>query len=136
MEQALRVYEQQQRAFRLNTIFGVILRKRETGQYRYCVPYSNNGILDRPLYLSRWTDLHKLRLIIQRMDIKNELLRQRPDTKWIPGFVTNLHFFVYKTSYHVGTGGLPEYLLWKNSLYPLVVNRGHRRASRVFALEK
>ena len=32
------VYRQQQRAFRLNLIFGVILHNRETGHYRYFVP--------------------------------------------------------------------------------------------------
>ena len=47
------VFRRQQRAFRLNLVFGMILQNRETGRYRYFVPYRNNGIFERPLYISR-----------------------------------------------------------------------------------
>ena len=117
------VYRQQQRAFRLNLVFGVILRNRETGRYRYFVPYTNNGLFERPLYISRRGDLQRLRQQLETKDILTELLRQRPDTKWIPVLVTNVRFLVTSTFYPLGQGPLPDYLMRKDSLYPLVKNR-------------
>jgi hypothetical protein len=117
------IYQEQQRAFRLNVVFGVILQNRETGQYRYFVPYNNNGVLERPLYISKRTDFERLRLQLQQKDIMTELLRNRPDTKWIPVLVTNVHFTVYSTYYPLGYGYLPDFLLRKDSVYPLVKNR-------------
>ena len=123
MHFAEEVYRQQQRAFRINLVFGVILQNRETNRYRYFVPYNNNGIFERPLYISRRGDLQSLRRELERKDILTELLRQRPDTKWVPVLVTNVHFVVTETYYPLGQGLLPEYLLKKDSLYPLIKNR-------------
>ena len=49
MRMAQDIYRHQQRAFRLNLVFGTILQNRETGRYRYFVPYNNSGIFERPL---------------------------------------------------------------------------------------
>ena len=117
------IYRQQQRAFRLNLVFGTILQNRVTGRYRYFVPYNNNGIFERPLYISRRADLRRLRRELERKDILTELLRNRPDTQWIPVLVTNVHFVVTETHYPIGQGLLPEYLLKKDSLYPLIKNQ-------------
>jgi len=117
------IYQLQQRAFRLNLVFGVILQHRETGEYRYFVPYNNNGIFERPLYISRRADLLRFRRQLETKHILTELLRQRPDTKWIPVLVTNVHFVVYETFYPLGQGILHDYLNKMDSLYPLVKNR-------------
>ncbi|MCG7865753.1 MAG: C2H2-type zinc finger protein, partial [Candidatus Thiodiazotropha taylori] len=123
MDFANAVFQQQHHAFRLNLVFGVILRNRETGQYRYFVPYTNNGVLERALYVSRRADLERLRVQLQHRDITTELLRNRPDTKWIPVLVTNVRFPVWSTHYPIGQGPLPDFLLKKDSLYPLVKNQ-------------
>lgn len=128
MRYAEEIYRREQRAFRANLVFGVILRNRENGQHRYFVPYNNNAILERPLFVSRRTDLRRLRLQLERMDITNELLRNRPDTKWIPVLVTNVHFTVYSTYYPLGQGIVPDYLLKKESIYPLVKSQKTGRA--------
>ncbi|MCG8047556.1 MAG: hypothetical protein N0E48_18330, partial [Candidatus Thiodiazotropha endolucinida] len=122
MDFAKDIYRRQQRAFRLNVVFGTILQHRETGRYRYFVAYNNNGIFERPLYISRRADLQRLRRDMERKDILQELLRQRPDTKWIPVLVTNVHFVVYETFYPLGQGDLPVYLVEKKSLHALVKN--------------
>ena len=75
------INRQQQRAFRLNLVFGTILQNRETSRYRYFVPYNNNGIFERPLYISRRADLQRLRRELERKDILTELLKKRPDTQ-------------------------------------------------------
>ena len=120
MRMAQDIYHQEQRAFRLNLVFGTILQNRETGRYRYFVPYTNNGIFERPLYISRKADLQRLRRELQRKDIFTELLRQRPDTKWVPVLVTNVNILVTETYYPLGQGLLPDYLLKKDSLYPQI----------------
>ena len=117
------IYRQQDRAFRLNAVFGMILQNRETGRYRYFIPYNNNGIFQRPLYISRRVDLQRFRRELERKDIMTELLRNRPDTKRIPVLVTNVHYVIYSTYYPLGQGKLPDFLLKKDSLYPLVKNR-------------
>ena len=117
------IYRQQDRAFRLNAVFGMILQNRETRRYRYFIPYNNNGIFERPLYISRRVDLQRFRRELERKDIMTKLLRNRPDTKWIPVLVTNVHFVIYSTYYPSGQGKLPDFLLKKDSLYPLVKNR-------------
>lgn len=120
---ATEIYNREQQAFRLNLVFGVILQHRDTDQYRYFVPYNNNGIFERPIYISRRSDLNHLRNRLRRMDITTELLRIRPDTKWIPVLVTNVNFTVFSTHYPLGQGQLPGYLLNKYSIYPLVKNQ-------------
>ena len=120
---AVDIYRQQDRAFRLNPVFGMILQNRETGRYRYFILYNNNGIFERPLYISRRVDLQRFRRELERKDIMTKLLRNRPGTKWIPVLVTNVHFVIYSTYYPLGQGKLPDFLLKKDSLYPLVKNQ-------------
>ena len=123
MRYADEIYRQEQRAFRLNVVFGVILQNRDTGEYRYFIPYNNNGIFERPLYLSRRRDLDQLRLHLQRRDILCDMLRNRPDSKWIAVLVTNVHFTLYSTYYPLGSGDLPDFLMRKDSIYPLIKSR-------------
>ena len=94
-EAADAIYQQQDHAFKMNLSFGVILRNRETGEYRYFRPFYNDSVLDRPLYISKRRDLRTLTLKLRRMDLFTLLLQQRPDTKWIP--VTNFRFTAFHT---------------------------------------
>ena len=96
------IYAREQQAFCLNIMFGTILQHRETGQYQYFVPYNNNGIFEHPFYISKRADLNRLYLRLRTMDILGELLRPRPNTKFIPVLVTNVHFTVFSTNYPLG----------------------------------
>ena len=111
-EAADAIYQQQDHAFKMNLSFGVILRNRETGEYRYFRPFYNDSVLDRPLYISKRRDLRTLTLKLRRMDLFTLLLQQRPDTKWIPVLVTNFRFTVFHTFYPIGElqGPLPDYV--------------------------
>ena len=115
MDFATEIFNREQRAFRLNMSFGMILQHRETREYRYFVPYRNVDVFERPFYISKRSDLNRLRLRLRGLDVTGELLRNRPDTKWIPAFVVNVNFTVYTTNYPLGSGGLPDYVLQKNS---------------------
>ena len=115
MTQANDIYDRQNSAFRLNLEFGLILLNTETGEYRYFVPYSNEALFERPIYISRRRDLQRLRLRLQRLNITDFMLRQRPNTKWKPVLVTNARLIVYHLDYPLGVVHveLPDYI--KNS---------------------
>ena len=61
MEFARDICRREQRAFRLNLRFGVILQNRETGQNRCFIRYTKIGVFDRPVYISKRGDLLRLR---------------------------------------------------------------------------
>lgn len=44
MEHVERIYDRQGHAFRLNLEFGLILRRTETGEYRYFRPFANESL--------------------------------------------------------------------------------------------
>ncbi|KAJ8314770.1 hypothetical protein KUTeg_006920 [Tegillarca granosa] len=117
------IYRREQHAFRLNLVFGVILQNRETSSYRYFRPYNNYTVLDTPIYISRREDLRKLFSRLSGMDITTHLLRNRPDTKWIPVLLTNVVFTIYSTHYPLGSGILPDYLRNNHAIVPLEVNK-------------
>ena len=115
MTHANEVYDRQQSAFRVNLEFGLILVNTDSGEYRYFTPYSNESLFDRPIYVSRRQDLHRLRLRLQGLNITDFILRQRPNTKWKPVIVTNVRFTLYSLDYPLGTASiqLPDHV--KNS---------------------
>ena len=124
MEHAERIYDRQGHAFRLNLEFGLILRHAETGEYRYFRPYANESMFERPIYISRRKDLNRLRLRLQRFNVTDFILRQRPDTKWKPYLVTNVRFVLYHLNYPLGRGvQLPDYIKTSKSIVGLDRNR-------------
>ena len=68
MPSANQMYDTQQQAFRLNLKFGLILVNSESGEYRYLTPYSNESLFQRPIYIFRRQDLHRLRLTNKTQD--------------------------------------------------------------------
>ena len=111
MESMEEIYDRQQHAFRLNLNFGLILVNTETGEYRYFRPFSNQSLFQRPIYVSRRHDLSKLRKRLERFNIVDYILQQRPDTKWKPVLVTNVHFHLFHLNYLLGAPlQLPEYI--------------------------
>ncbi|XP_071137847.1 uncharacterized protein [Mytilus edulis] len=120
MEQAERLYDRQGHAFRLNLEFGLILRHTETGDYRYFRPFQNESLFQRPIYISRRKDLNRLKLRLQRFNVTDYILRQRPDTKWKPYLVTNVRFVFYYLNYPLGNAvKLPDYILQSKSIVGL-----------------
>ena len=119
MQLANQVYDRQNSAFRFNMEFGLILVNTQTEEYRYFTPYSNESLFERPLYISRRQDLHRLRLRLQRLNITDFILRQRPDTKWKPVLITNFRFIVNSLDYSLGGVHVKGRILYK-LLFPVV----------------
>ena len=124
MEAVEEIYDRQQHAFRLNLHFGLILVNTETGEYRYFIPSSNETLFPRPIYISRHLDLTKLQKRLQRFNVVDYILQQRPNTKWKPVLVTNVHFNLFHLNYLLGTpDGLPDYIKSSKSIVSLDVHQ-------------
>ena len=144
MEHAEQIYDRQGHAFRLNLEFGLILRHTDTGEYRYFRAFHNESLFERPVYISRRKDLNRLRLRLQRFNVTDYILRQRPDTKWKPYLVTNVRFVLYHLNYPLGHAGieLPEYIRNSKSIVGLdksmksVVYKDHLCAFRCLAVHQ
>ena len=120
MEAMQDIYDRQQHAFRLNLHFGLILVNTETGEYRYFRPFSNEVLFTRPIYVSRRHDLAKLRKRLERLNVMDYILQQRPNTKWKPLLVTNVHFSLFHLNYALGAPQeLPDYIKTSKSIVSL-----------------
>lgn len=113
---ANKIYNLQQKAFRLNLVFGYILFNQELNEYRYFKPYQNSEIFDFPLYISKRKDLQNFERKLQEIDICSYVLKDRPNTKWRVVLVTNVTFFVYFLKHILGAPTcLPEYITMKKN---------------------
>lgn len=128
MNHAQRIYDKQNNAFRLTFEFGLILRHTETGEYRYFRPHANDSLIQRPIYVSRRGDLNRLKLRLQRFDVTDYILRQRPNTRWTPYLVTNVRIVLYHLNYTLGHTGfeLPEYIKQSKSIVALEKSKDGR----------
>ena len=122
MNQVRYIYNNENQVIRVNFIFGIILRNRETGEYRYFKPYKNNEVFKDSIQINDATDLHKIRIRVREMNFNDYVLHNRPNSKWIPVMVTNVRYWVNKTNFPMGVGLLPEYLKAKMSLIGLDSN--------------
>lgn len=76
-----KIYEAQNRVFRLNLVFGFILFNQEDNEYRYFKPYQNSEVFDFPFYISSRKDLTTFENQLQEIDICTFIVRNRPNTK-------------------------------------------------------
>ena len=144
MDHAQRIYDRQDNAFRLNLEYGLFLRHTETGEYRYFRPYANESLFQRPLYVSRRRNLNRLKLRLQRFNVTDYILIQRPDTKWKPYLVTNVRFVLYHLNYPLGHVGFqfPDYIKQSRSIVALekrrdgTTYRDHLCAFRCLAIHR
>ena len=116
MQHVREIYRRENQVFRINLIFGLILKNRETGEYRYFKPYRNEDIFKDSLQIADAGDLNKFRQRVAGLNFNDYVLRQRPNSKWIPVLVTNVRYWVNKADYPMGNGILPHFLKKKKFL--------------------
>jgi hypothetical protein len=134
MRQARFIYNRENQVIRLNFIFGLILKNRETEEYRYFKPYKNEEVFLNPIQIADGGDLHKVRIRVRAMNFNDYVLRNRPNSKWIPVLVTNVRYWINKTNFAMGVGTLPMYLKRKTSLVGLDCNGRHTHDDNFCAL--
>jgi len=105
----------------------MILKHRETDEYRYFIPYLNSTIFDQPITISNQADLEKTKARILTLNFSElSVICGSPDTKWSMAFITNINITAYRMNYLFGTGLLPHFLKKLPSLMCLDLNRnGH-----------
>lgn len=125
MQAANEIYDRQNRAFRLNLEFGLILIHTETNEYRYFKPYHNQEVFQRPIYVSQRNHLNRLQQRMQRFNITDYILRQRPDTKWKPYLITNVRIVIYHLNFVLGNAAiiLPPHISQSKSIIKLINDR-------------
>ena len=123
MQQVNEIYNTENKSFKLNLTFGLILQNRETKEYRYFKPYKNQEVFPRPIYITNRNDLKKLEQKLKEMDVNTYVLNQRPNSKYIPTLVTNVKWWVSHTNYPLGLGLLPDYIRSMKSIVGLDKDR-------------
>ena len=129
------IYQDQLHPFRLNFAFGFILdhvqRQPDDAvdqddessmafQPRYFHPFRNTHVLPRAFALTSWKDVEKLRKKLESRSFMDELLKDRPDSKWRLSLLTNVSFDVTLRGVDVPLGcsdaSVPAFLSRKTSL--------------------
>ena len=87
----LRVFDEQQDAFKVNLSYGFILRHKQTSRYRYYHASQNccGRYLDKPSLIENRKDFDTFLQRIQQPDVLQFAIKQRPDSMWVVESVTN-----------------------------------------------
>ena len=92
---------------------GTILYNVQSSQFRYFAPHINE-VLTEPVVITKMEDVEKLRKLLEDKDIESHVLMNRPNTKHIPIFISNVLITCFFMDYPMGRGGadmkLPYYL--------------------------
>ena len=124
-EQMNCIFADQLTVFKVNLLFGFILRNTETGALQYHHPSANNNlVLEQPFLVSNQADLDRLYEQVNNIDFLEWVRQQRPNSKWVVDLVTNVMWFVWKSREHpIGRGKyLPRYISDNYSLNVLESN--------------
>ena len=125
-EQLSRIFADQTTVFKINFSFRFILCNTETGALQYHHPSTNNNlVLEQPFLVSNCKDLNCALQEISNIDFLEWVHQQRPNSKWVVDFITNVTWFVWKICDHpIGRGShLPGYIAVNHGIAPLGRNR-------------
>ena len=111
----------------LNLSLGVVLRHRETGEYRYFVPAGNVPLIPRPERIDSQADWDRFLGSLQPDQVVERVAADRPNTKWQLIWVTNVRVDVYYLGSNLGVGDVPGYILNNPHIWALVRDRAGRR---------
>ena len=117
------IMDDQRTVFKINLSFGFILRNHETQELTYFHPSVNNQrFFETPHLIRNQHDLNQLMETVRNTDFIEFMKQQRPNTKHILDFVTNVTFYVTKLHGHpIGRSSeLPAYILNNKAIVALV----------------
>jgi hypothetical protein len=120
LRQAREIYDRENQVIKLNMMFGIILKNRETNEYRFFKPYKNTEVFTNSLQIADATDLGSFSGKVSALNFNDYILAQRPNSKWIPVLVTQVRYWVNKKNFPMGgIVNLPSYIKDKKSLISL-----------------
>ena len=110
--QLLDVFSQAEHAFKINFACGIILRNVTDGTYLYFHPMESDPVLKAPMLITSRVDIAQLVDTIKRMDLIEEMVKRRPNTKYVFHQLANVVYFTYDLEYVLGKGdeGLPAFI--------------------------
>ena len=103
---------------------GFILKNTD-GRYRYLVPVEQNMVFDKPITITRRSQLRSIINRLKKIDLTGDYIRaNRESTKWQPHLVTNVKFVVTKTGFPLGEMvKLPDFIKNRKCIISLDTNR-------------
>ena len=90
--------QKNKKAFKMNFSLGAILIHRDTGQYRYFSPGSNNFFFPKPILINRPSHMPK----VTEESYNNYMNSSRPNSKWLGVLATNIQIQMYPLNYSMG----------------------------------
>ena len=127
----LHIFQELNVTFKVNISFGIILKSTTNkNKYRYYHPMETDRLMKTPFVISKKEDIDKLMNLLHSIDLLENMIRQRKNTKWVFHQVANVVYYVNKMNFPLGTDTevkLPEYLLHNKSIHPLVYNINTRK---------
>ena len=72
---------------------GFVLRKIQTGEYRYFYAHENNTLFDKSMLLCTKSDLTSTQNKVNKQDIIEVCTQERQNTKWRFKLITNVTIF-------------------------------------------
>lgn len=128
MKHVEEIYQEEHQTFRLNLSFGFILQHVETEEYRYFYAHNCTSILQKPAVISSSSDLEKLRKTLQTLDVIEQLLVNRPNTKYRVTLLTNVVVTISKSNFSLGSpSDLPDFINKSKCIMSLHGNKKGRR---------
>ena len=116
------IFTDQNDAFKFNLSLELILRKMETGKYRYFAPHVNDSLFPSPFLIGSRKYLRIFQNKIPLLDPLEYVNNLRPNSKWRPFMITNVRFDVTLTNFPLGKGALPDYIQQKHSIVSMGVS--------------
>ena len=114
------IYQEQTNSFRLNMSFGFILRNRQTGEYRYYIPYTNSYLFNSAYPIVRHGSLRALRNKIKHINPEKYLREHNPNSKWEVVYVTNIRYNITLLDYLLGyIAEVPKHVKDAKSIHSL-----------------
>ena len=81
--QLLDVFSQAEHAFKINFACGIILQNVIDGTYLYFHPMESDPVLKAPMLITSRVDIAQLVDTIKHMDLIEEMVKRRPNTKYV-----------------------------------------------------
>ena len=112
---------------KINCSFGFILEEMETKELRYYHSSSNNAAYYAyPKLITMEPMLRDFYDTLEQEDVKEVLIRKRPDTRWRIRMVTNVTFYFFKLAGMGKIGAAPKPKLVKNLKATLTLSKNPR----------
>lgn len=112
-------------AFKIAIQPGFVLQSvAEPEKFRYFIPGSNENIMETPYQINKVTQTRQLVNKLKKIDIREHLKSQRPNSKYQVYYNTNFNYVVYPTNYILGyTLNKPRFIKEKKCVITLDINR-------------